>query len=379
MLIKKKKIGIIYSYNENWIGGTYYVQNLLSSIVTAGHEYTHCFYLVTEENKLEFKKLIKLTKFKTLKYTNLNRPSVFPFFVKMLFPKWYKSKLSFDVIFPLLTLPNKKIYATKIIFWIPDFQERYYPNFFTEDQLVGRDKKYLEYLKTTGTIVFSSNSVRDDFNKFYPRAKNKTKVINFSVVLPKISHLNPDLLLSKFKVNSPYFMVSNQFWQHKNHDTIINALNNIKVKIGRCDFMVLFTGKEYDDRSPGYTEKLKEKVRELGLENEVRFLGFLNREEQLCIMKNSMAVIQPSLFEGWSTVIEDAKSLNVKIIASDIPVHREQLLNGGRLFQPLDFVSLSNHLIDIFSNFRQNLSETGCTDYNLNIIKFGNDFMDLIE
>jgi len=42
-------------------------------------------------------------------------------------------------------------------------------------------------------------------------------------------------------------------------------------------------------------------------------------------MKNAQAVIQPSFFEGWSTVVEDAKSLNQHIIVSDLEVHKEQL------------------------------------------------------
>ena len=41
-------------------------------------------------------------------------------------------------------------------------------------------------------------------------------------------------------------------------------------------------------------------------------------------MRASIAVINPSLIEGWSTTVEEAKSLGVPLILSDIPVHREQ-------------------------------------------------------
>ncbi len=40
-----------------------------------------------------------------------------------------------------------------------------------------------------------------------------------------------------------------------------------------------------------------------------RFLGFIDRGEQLQLMKNSIAIVQPSLFEGWSTVVEDTKAM----------------------------------------------------------------------
>jgi hypothetical protein len=41
-------------------------------------------------------------------------------------------------------------------------------------------------------------------------------------------------------------------------------------------------------------------------------------------MRRSLAVIQPSLFEGWSTVVEDARVLGKPTILSDISVHLEQ-------------------------------------------------------
>ena len=59
------------------------------------------------------------------------------------------------------------------------------------------------------------------------------------------------------------------------------------------------------------------------------------RAEQLLLMKYAQAVIQPSLFEGWSTVIEDAISLQVPVIASNLPVNIEQLGDRGVYFDPL--------------------------------------------
>jgi glycosyltransferase involved in cell wall biosynthesis len=70
-------------------------------------------------------------------------------------------------------------------------------------------------------------------------------------------------------------------------------------------------------------------------------LGFIDRTEQLVIMKNSEYVIQPSLFEGWGTVVEDAKVLDKTILLSDIPVHREQMNEKCILFDPYDPVELA--------------------------------------
>jgi len=63
-------------------------------------------------------------------------------------------------------------------------------------------------------------------------------------------------------------------------------------------------------------------------------------------MKKSIAIIQPSLFEGWSTVVEDAKSLGKNIIVSDINVHIEQKDERTVVFPKLDYKELSKIMVD---------------------------------
>jgi glycosyltransferase involved in cell wall biosynthesis len=70
------------------------------------------------------------------------------------------------------------------------------------------------------------------------------------------------------------------------------------------------------------------------LNKKVEFLGLLPRMEQLSLILYSEAVIQPSKFEGWSTVIEDAKSLNKLVLASNLSVNIEQLNEKALYFSP---------------------------------------------
>jgi hypothetical protein len=51
-------------------------------------------------------------------------------------------------------------------------------------------------------------------------------------------------------------------------------------------------------------------------------------------MNHALAIIQPSLFEGWSTVVEDVKAMNQHIIVSDLNVHRDQLGVQAFYFNP---------------------------------------------
>jgi glycosyltransferase involved in cell wall biosynthesis len=106
-----------------------------------------------------------------------------------------------------------------------------------------------------------------------------------------------------------------------------------ELKKRRKDFQVVFTGKMNDYRNPNYINKLKKYINQFQLLDEALFLGVINREEQLALMKGAKAVIQPSKFEGWSTVNEDAKSLGKYVLASSIPVNIEQMLDKAAYFE----------------------------------------------
>jgi hypothetical protein len=105
---------------------------------------------------------------------------------------------------------------------------------------------------------------------------------------------------------------------------------------------------------------------------QVKFLGFIDRAEQLLILKNSIAVIQPSLFEGWSTVVEDCKAQNHNIILSSLPVHKEQISEGAIFFNPYEPQDLANSI----RNFKAIELKF---DYDKSIIKFAQDFMKVLQ
>jgi glycosyltransferase involved in cell wall biosynthesis len=138
--------------------------------------------------------------------------------------------------------------------------------------------------------------------------------------------------------------------------------------------VIAFSGKENDSRNPGYTEGLKDYVTSNGLGDVVRFLGFLDRAEQLQLMKHARAIIQPSRFEGWSTVIEDAMAMNQPVIAADLDVNKEQLGDNGWYFGVDSPDILAKHLVTLNT---QNQSVT--YDYRSKLEAFASGFDSIIQ
>jgi glycosyltransferase involved in cell wall biosynthesis len=100
------------------------------------------------------------------------------------------------------------------------------------------------------------------------------------------------------------------------------------------------------------------------------------RDEQLLLMKLAQAVIQPSFFEGWSTVIEDAMALNVPVIASNLDVNIEQLQEKGIYFNPND----ANELVKVIKEFgERDFSKDFFGNYEDRILKAANTFISIVK
>jgi glycosyltransferase involved in cell wall biosynthesis len=176
-----------------------------------------------------------------------------------------------------------------------------------------------------------------------------------------------------YKIPSDYFIVSNGFLKHKNHLVVLKALKVLQKQNKWVH--IVFTGKMEAYADSSYIDELKDFIKDNSLGENVSLLGIIPRDHQLCIMKNARAVLQPSMFEGWNTTIEDAKSLQVPIIASSIAVHKEQLEEKGIYFDPAD----ENELAQTLLNFTPKNGRSLYTDYNERIKIFARSFLNIFK
>jgi glycosyltransferase involved in cell wall biosynthesis len=239
------------------------------------------------------------------------------------------------------------------LYWIPDFQPHYLPELFDSAEISLRMQSYNEIANSQGVLLLSSNAALADFRRFYPNATVAPRVWSFcSSIEPGAADVC-NKILSRFGLPEKFLYIANQFWRHKDHVTALEAL---RILLDRgMEIPLVCTGLQHDRRDPAYFEDLVKTLNRQGLQYQVRFLGVVPREEQIQVFRAAAAVLQPSRFEGWSTVIEDAKALGRPIIASDIAVHREQLsgVAGAHLFRTSDPVDLSQLIATIWPDLQR--------------------------
>lgn len=213
----------------------------------------------------------------------------------------------------------------KRIPWIPDFQHRVLPQFFSEREIAQRDKAQERCARLSDLMLFSSQAVLDDFARFYPQYAAKGRVGRFPSLYAFAPPEGP-VAISPVYYGLPdkFILVANQYWTHKNHGLVIDALAILAGRGIRPH--VAFTGLPADYRSPtnDSVSDMLQRIARHGLAGQIVPLGLVPKAHLTDLTRVASVVVQPSRFEGWSTVVEDAKALGRPVICSDIAVHREQ-------------------------------------------------------
>lgn len=213
------------------------------------------------------------------------------------------------------------------IAWLPDFQHRCLPGVFSRRAWLQREIGFRAQIASARMVMLSSESSRADCERFYVGSCGRIRVVPFAAELPPEAHLaSADDTAKKYRLPAEYIYLPNQFWEHKNHRLIIEALKVLQQR--GVDVTVAASGALADYRHPDLLRQLEARVGELGLQARFRFLGLIPRADVYGLMRGAAAIVNPSLFEGWSTPVEEARALGVPLLLSDIPVHREQA--GGK-------------------------------------------------
>ncbi|SDI22293.1 glycosyltransferase [Mucilaginibacter sp. P25] len=381
-MAKRKRIGLSYTYNENWIGGTYYIENLVNALnVLNDEEKPHIILLTdsyesfrTAQQKFNYPYIsFQLGSGEANKgFQLLNRVTNRLFKIRL-----FSQKIkALDAVFPYYKSEQQSA-AKKKIYWVADFQEHFAPEFFSKDDIASRLQNQQEIQASAGHLIVSSNTALGHFKSIFPKHTVKVIVLPFAVAHPPYQDINIKLLLEKYQLPARYFICPNQFWKHKNQMVVLKAVKELKAE--GIEITVAFTGNTNDYRNPHYFTEMKAFVEDNNIGNNVKFLGFIDRRDQLQLMNNAIAIIQPSLFEGWSTVVEDAKLMNKFLLVSDIEIHREQLVNSSaRFFDPYNVNQLAQ-LLQQFSEHRSPPLLFENNTYHESVEKFGRTFLQIID
>lgn len=373
---KRTKIGIIFNFSASWMGGIIYLLNLIKMLNFLDDNKKPELYIFYRSDLRSFIDEISYPLLRTFEWS-------FPSIYLGYFQSWVLRKNSFvnkilkqfdlDILYPLLDFPVKLRSNTKLPCWYADLQHKHYPSFFSRRKIIERNTRIRFMLKNSSDLVVSSQSVADDFKEYFKLKRNyRVHVFHFVSIIDNLKIISFDVLKDKYGLTEEYFLVSNQFHKHKNHRILLLSIAILK-EIGIKKHLV-FTGKLPASPKSPYLIEIQSIIDKYKLHDQVTILGVIPRNDQLNLIKYSQAVLQPSLFEGWSTIIEDAESLQVPVVVSDIKVNREQLGENGIYFNPHN----PKELAEILKNYPvRNFNDIFYEDYSKRVKEAANTLIEI--
>jgi glycosyltransferase involved in cell wall biosynthesis len=354
-MTESSHIGLLQVGSLAWYGGIQYTNNLVRAISEVAAIRPAAINAVTIFTREDTQSLLEHPGRSSIPFNTVVLPAahihsggIKGFFARKtaaLHQKLTIWKHGVDVLYPVTSLSRWRWFRDRSIGWIPDFQHRTLPEMFSTTERRIRDLQFRELLTNARTVVLSSETARTHAQRYFPEASAVLEVLPFHVDLPSdVFQSDSREVHRKYGLPERYLICSNQFWAHKDHATLFRAL--AIARTSEPHISLVCTGRTSDVRHHDHFESLLRLAAKSGIMPNLQILGLIPRADQAKLLHASQAVIQPSLAEGWSTVIEDARCLGRPLILSRTEIHAEQAPPDTKFFAPGDPPELAQRLIE---------------------------------
>ena len=209
-------------------------------------------------------------------------------------------------------------------------------------------------LKQAEHIICNSEATARDILDFYDIAAHKITPIllgydasNFYPLPPNPPYVNR----RGESLSCPYFLYLGRQDPYKNLEGLINAF----AAIPNQDYHLAIAG----STDPRFTPQLQLQVRELGLEKRLIWLDYLDYQELPLVISGAIALVFPTLWEGFGLPVLEAMACGTPVITSNLASLPEITGDAAILIDPYSTASITSAMINIAQDnqMRSQLSE----------------------
>jgi glycosyltransferase involved in cell wall biosynthesis len=212
--------------------------------------------------------------------------------------------------------------------------ESHFPEVSSCGIYYSRERHYKNMCRWAKGIIVDSEVGKDQVVESYKISPEKIHVLPF--VPP--SYIFHDMPLDQTR-NLPekYIFYPAQFWEHKNHLRLISAADVVRKRFS--DFTLVFAGAAKN----GYPQVI-ESVGRLGLEKNIRLLGYVPDAQMASLYRRARAMIMPTFFGPTNIPPLEAMALGCPVAVSKIYAMPEQLGDAALYFDPNSVIEIASAL-----------------------------------
>jgi glycosyltransferase involved in cell wall biosynthesis len=258
---------------------------------------------------------------------------------------------------PMINLEPRQLPIPTII-TIPDIQQEYYPEFFTQVELSQRALMYKPSCEEATAVITISNYSKENIVERYglPPAKvHCTYLAGSEMSSASAEGLSSELDRQKHRLPQRFAFYPANLWPHKNHNMLILALHRLRQAYG-VSLPLVLTGDEM-----GQWKTLEEIISHFQLRAQVSYLGYVGGDELRMLYESAAMLVFPSLFEGFGIPLVEAMELGCPIAAANRTSIPEVVGDAALLFDPKSPDSIAAAIYAILSDetMRQSLIVRG--------------------
>lgn len=238
-----------------------------------------------------------------------------------------------------------------------DVQFLYFPHFFEKEDLEQRDRSFQTALKESKFIVCLSRFTRETIVEMGGKPEQVIAIPPFCRRLSDVDTCCQGRLLSSLDIEEEAFLLyPANFWPHKNHEQLLRAFARYRAEYPASRLKIVLTGAE-----DANSERIRCMTTETGLAAHVVFAGFVPESQLVCLMKSALALIFPSLYEGFGFPLLEAMQMGCPVLASQVAALPEVGNDAVRWFDPTAERSIKNAIESIAADqeLRQSLVSRG--------------------
>ena len=196
-------------------------------------------------------------------------------------------------------------------------------------------RKYIQYFfprfaKKADRLITVSEFSKQDIAEHYHIAEEKISVV-YNAASEDFFEVDAQTkkdTVQRLTGGVPYFVFVGSAHQRKNVTRIMHGFDKFREKY--ADFKFVFAGS-----NKYWDQEIKMTYNQLKHKQEIVFTGYISTTEMNQVVSSAMAIVYPSLFEGFGVPIVEGFAANVPVITSNVTSMPEVAGEAALLVNPL--------------------------------------------
>ena len=207
-----------------------------------------------------------------------------------------------------------------------------------------RRMNYPRSARAADAIIINSESLRSEINRYLDVDESKLRLIYEAVDHDLFKPGDADLArnqVASYGVTKPFALFVSSLWPYKNCDGLLRAWAHARGELGNRQLAVVGAARDED-----YAASLRSLAAELGIADEVVFVGGVPLAETVAFYQAADVFVYPSLNETFGLPILEAMACGCPVVTSDTSAMPETAGGAALLADPQDPAALARAIVE---------------------------------